>query len=84
MTTLQSLEDEIKAIPLGSGIEGRRLYHSQMGGKIIEYKAHCLALHELSDHPKKDQIWDFAWEEGHASGLHEVDVWVQRLAELVR
>lgn len=34
-------------------------------------------------HPKWDKVWWFAWEHGHASGLHEVIYWFLEVAELI-
>ncbi len=84
MATLREIEKEIWTILLLQGPEERRGWRRQVAAKTAEYKKQCLELHGLADHPKADAVWEFAWEEGHAYGLHNVDIWVQRLAELIK
>lgn len=33
--------------------------------------------------PQALKMFDIAWEEGHASGEHDVENWVQKLKELL-
>lgn len=49
-----------------------------------EIKVRLLEKHGLTDHPKADKLFEMAWEHGHSAGEHEVDYWVQDLAELVK
>lgn len=33
---------------------------------------------------KRDLLWNKAWEHGHSSGLSEVEIWYNDLAELIQ
>lgn len=35
------------------------------------------------NHPKFDRVWDFAYENGHASGLGEVELLFKEVAEII-
>jgi len=37
----------------------------------------------LKNHPKASTLFNLAWDEGHASGIHEVIFWYIELAELI-
>jgi hypothetical protein len=36
------------------------------------------------NHPKRAQIFEFAWSEGHSSGYSEVATWYDRIVELIK
>jgi len=38
----------------------------------------------MSDHPKRDTLWNKAWEHGHSSGLSGVRYWYEDLIELAK
>lgn len=38
---------------------------------------------EIADHPKREKIWDKAWEEGHSTGLHDVYHEAEEIVELI-
>jgi hypothetical protein len=38
----------------------------------------------LEDHPNKKAIFDYAWEEGHSSGFHEVYYHLSAISDLFR
>jgi hypothetical protein len=50
----------------------------------VHLKADLAAEHGLTDHPKLDRLFEFAWNMGHASGLLEVAGYFEDLAELLR
>ncbi len=35
------------------------------------------------NHPKFEKVWDMAWDQGHASGISEVEIYFRDLAELI-
>lgn len=52
----------------------------------LEREAHKLKLEiqfGLQKHPKKDKLYDLAWEYGHSEGYHEVEVHYREFAELL-
>ncbi len=82
--TLDDIERESREIKLDGGPYQMKHYRENMREVNEKYKIQSLLANELSDHPKADAIWEFAWEEGHSYGLHEVNQWVGKLAELIR
>lgn len=52
-----------------------------------ERRAHQLKLeteHDLGKHPKKDLLYQLAWDYGHSCGFHEVELYYSTLAELLK
>lgn len=65
-----------------------RVYYGDMANHTKEeYRLYNLfkedALEEvgLSDHPKKDKAFAFAWEHGHSAGYPAVMVWLEELVD---
>ena len=48
-----------------------------------QFSIDALADVGLTDHPKADKCFSFAWEHGHSSGYHEVYYWLEEIAELM-
>ena len=38
----------------------------------------------MSYHPKATEVFDFAWQHGHATGYHSVYDWLREVTKLVR
>jgi hypothetical protein len=48
------------------------------------FKNDALEYLGIADHPNADAIYNFAWSNGHSSGLPEVYYWLNEIAELVK
>lgn len=48
------------------------------------FKADLEAEYELVGHPKADKVFGLAWEHGHSASLHEVWMYYDDFAELVK
>lgn len=60
------------------------LYNIRQRKLEDKFKIDVLAEYGLTDHPKAEAVFALAWEEGHSCGYSEVEIWVGRLAELVK
>ena len=49
-----------------------------------KFKVDVLAEYGLTGHPKANDVFEFAWNEGHSSGYSEVELWVAKLANFVK
>lgn len=47
------------------------------------FKQDALEYVGLSNHPKKDKIFSFAWENGHSSGYRNVVAWLEEILDIV-
>lgn len=50
---------------------------------LLQFKIDALEDVGLAGHNKADKAYEIAWEAGHSSGLYEVHLWIERLAELL-
>lgn len=50
----------------------------------LELKVKLQNAHGLADHPKADLLFDMAWNEGHANGIREVEIYYDIMAELLK
>lgn len=57
-------------------------YHAEARRLNTLFQNEALESVGLKDHPKKDKIFAYAWEQGHACGLNEVYYHLINLAEL--
>lgn len=58
-------------------------YQQDCNQKICDFRIALEEEFETTDHPKKDKLWNLAWERGHSSGLSEVYCEYQELAEFI-
>lgn len=49
-----------------------------------EFKRDALEEVGLTDHPKAEKAWSFAWEEGRSAGRSEVFGYLDRIAEVLK
>jgi hypothetical protein len=61
----------------------RKKYNHRTNVLMENFKKDLLEEFGLSDHPKKDIIFDKAWSDGHAYGFHEVYNEMIDLVELI-
>ena len=47
------------------------------------FKAALFDALKISNHPKREKLWEMAWERGHAHGFYEIAQEAERLAELL-
>lgn len=52
--------------------EHRKLYDAEAGRLHQEFKEDLFKEFGMSDHPKREKIFSYAWEEGHSCGLEDV------------
>lgn len=50
----------------------RRVYRAAENAHRKNFKATLEEAYGLENHPKRDQIWERAWDKGHSSGYLEV------------
>jgi hypothetical protein len=74
----------IQAGGLDKWREDMNAYQASEADAMARFKADALAAAGITGHPKADEAYALAWQEGHASGLREVAMWVDRLADLIR
>ena len=63
---------------------GRAAFNSEVWRISDAFRRHLEEHYETSDSPKKQLLWDKAWEHGHSAGLHEVEYWYDELVNLVK
>ncbi len=60
----------------------REAYKADVSRLNDEFKRDALAEAGLTDHPKADRIFAYAWQEGHSAGFHDVLSHLTDLADL--
>jgi len=61
-----------------------KLYREESNRLERLFKIEALEEVGLSDHPKADKIFAYAWEQGHAYGYSEVFIHLRDIAELFK
>jgi len=51
---------------------------------MVVFKADLLEENGLTSHPKADKLFDMAWEDGHSSGLEEVEAYFVEFMVLLK
>jgi hypothetical protein len=59
-------------------------YQDEKQRIYLQFKQDVFAELDIEDNPKRDLLFDKAWERGHACGLHEVFMYAEDLVELIR
>ena len=52
--------------------EHLKLYNAEKGRLYKEFKEDLFEEFEMSNHPKRERIFTYAWDEGHSCGLEDV------------
>jgi hypothetical protein len=53
--------------------------------KILkDFKNYLFEFYDVQDNPKRDALWDKAWDKGNANGLREVAVVFDDLVDLIQ
>ena len=81
---MRNFDDYRSKLPYPSGNDPDRVAKRDARRLDSEFKEDALADAGLANHPKKDMIFDKAWEDGHASGYHKVFYKLRDLADFVR
>jgi hypothetical protein len=50
----------------------------------LEFRKKLELEHGLQNHPKRDRLWELAWEEGHSGGWSEISLVYSELATLLK
>jgi hypothetical protein len=50
----------------------------------VAFKLDLLEALGLSNHPKANEFFRLAWEDGHANGFYEVSIVAENWAEVMR
>lgn len=65
-------------------IEQRKKWREQEALEIEASKQRMAEETAMTrEHPKFEKVWRMAWDQGHASGISEVESYFRDLAELV-
>ena len=73
-------EDEIKLVMSNN----RKEYNIEENNKLIEFKKDLEEDFGFENHPKKDILYNIAWEDGHSNGFYEVYLEYEKLSELIK
>jgi hypothetical protein len=49
-----------------------------------EHRALMEKIHGLTGHPKAEKLYEIAWDIGHSAGYHEVEIYYDDMAELLK
>lgn len=76
---------EKEASPLfGLKLEQRRDYENKIHEIRNDFRDELLAKHQVTNHPKANQVWEKSWDRGHSSGFSEVEIIFDDLVELIK
>lgn len=54
------------------------------GMRLIKlFENDCMEEVGLSNHPKREKVWEYAWKEGHSGGLNDVYCIISDIAEIL-
>ncbi len=62
----------------------KTIFYNKQSELEAKFKVDVLAEYGLTGHPKANAVFELAWDEGHSSGYSEVEIWVAKLAGLVK
>ena len=72
-------------LPWGErGSEERAKYNEREQSVNVSFRADALEACGITGHPRENQAYSLAWEQGHEAGLDEVFYRLQDLANLIR
>lgn len=92
MKSATAAEAAIKALPYPNGSTPREdrdamreAYKAGVDKINREFRDYAEHMHGASHLPQsvRDAIWDKAWEDGHSSGLYNVEIHYEEVADLV-
>jgi predicted aminopeptidase len=63
--------------------EARRLRQAKERAVVEEMRSRLEKEYGLTEHPKRELLWDKAWDRGHSAGYDEVELVYGDLAELL-
>ena len=64
--------------------EARKEYQAEEDRLTTQLRQDLALEHGVYQHSKEPLLWKLAWDEGHASGYHEVVGYYERMVELIR
>ena len=64
--------------------DDRPAWMAEQGRLMNLFESDLAAEYDMTDHPKRGMLWAKAWEEGHGSGLSDVEHWYSELWNLVQ
>jgi len=73
---------KIHEVKLNRYREAIKAYQVDENEKMNRFREDALEYCGLLEHPKASDIYSYAWNEGHSSGLHEVVNKLEELADL--
>jgi hypothetical protein len=62
--------------------EERMAYTEKVNQEIAELRDKLAADHPWLNMVQASRVWDYAWQQGHASGLYEVEIVYKDVARL--
>jgi hypothetical protein len=63
--------------------EGMQKYREGEQKRVSQFRADLEKAFGFEKHPKRNLLWDKAWEHGHGSGLHDVLYYYEEFAQFV-
>lgn len=63
--------------------EARLIRRQQEAKEKADFKLKLEEKYGTSDNPKRDLLWDKAWDHGHSSGFAEVELYYSDFLELI-
>lgn len=64
--------------------ENREAYRAESRKMEKKFRREIEKEFGLEDHPKRDLLWQLAWDHGHAHGWAEIYYWYDDLAALLK
>ncbi len=64
-------------------IQERHNYYKELRQKTQQFREDALEEVNLLNHPKRDKVFEYAWEEGHYAGFQEVLTHLEEISELL-
>jgi len=63
----------------------KKLVYSNKFGQIgKDFKEALFKEYDVENNPKREKLWDKAWDLGHISGFSEVETFFDDLVELIK
>jgi hypothetical protein len=62
----------------------RRVRYDDIATLELQFHIDLAKEHGLTDHAKESKVWSLAYEYGHSTGFHDMAMYYEDLADLVK
>lgn len=76
--------DEFENVVMPAFRAARAAYHKAQTDIVAEFKTALFKLYGVSDNPKAQKVWEYAWQEGHSEGFSLIAIIFDDLVELIK